>query len=313
MNARAKAMPAFLKQFHKIWVAYLLPIPLFLTPLKNWIRYLLLDTPHHLQNNNIMENPILFSLLLSVGLNFLVFLLAFKLQTDKLTDITYSATFVLLAAYFWTENSSPTHPFFLFLFLMPIVWAIRLGSYLFRRVLIKGRDHRFDEMRPVFIKFGAFWLLQAISVWIIALPFILALNADLIEANKALNSPLLPIGFFLWLVGFLIETIADYQKFHFRQNPQNNGRFMSEGLFSIVRFPNYLGEMLVWVGIFVAIIPILQSWEWLSIISPLWICFLLLKVSGIPYLEASNEKRYGAFKEFQIYKKSTKKIIPGVY
>ena len=88
---------------------------------------------------------------------------------------------------------------------------------------------------------------------------------------------------------------------------------MSEGLFSLVRFPNYAGEIMVWVGVFIACAPVLSGWEWVTIISPLWITSLLLGISGIPLLEQSNEEKYGHLASFQQYRASTAKLIPGIY
>ena len=260
-----------------------------------------------------MDSPIFIGLVLSVLFNVLVFLLAFRLQTDKLTDITYALTFALLAAYFWYTGAGNDQVYKICLFAMPLIWAIRLGSYLLRRVIIKGKDHRFDSFRHIFLRFLRFWLLQGFSIWIVSLPSILGLSASLEEVLIASNSMLFPIGLAIFSIGLLIETIADAQKFRFRMNPDNNGKFMDQGLFSIVRFPNYMGEILVWVGIFIAVMPTLQGLEWLSVISPIWICTLLIGLSGIPFLERSNKKRYGHLPEFQAYKASTKKLIPYLY
>lgn len=258
-------------------------------------------------------SPILLGLILATSFNLLIFLLAFKLQTDKLTDITYSLTFALLALYFWYTGAGRNEFYKLALMAMPVIWAVRLGTYLLRRVITKGKDHRFDSFRHNFVRFGRFWLLQGVSTWIVSLPAIIGLSASLEEMEVASNSPLMPIGIGIWAVGFIIESIADAQKFNFRMNPANEGKFMAEGLFSIVRFPNYTGEMMCWIGVFLAVIPVLQGMEWASIISPIWISFLLLFLSGIPFLERSNKKRYGHLPEFQTYKKETNKILPFIY
>jgi len=259
----------------------------------------------------VIQNPIIFSLLISVVFNLIVFLIAFKLQTDKLTDITYSATFSVIALVLLFANE--THTYRYIVAGMVLVWALRLGSYLLRRVIIKGKDDRFDSFRSSFTGFGKFFLLQAISIWIVALPFILALSSTAFEAELAMNSMFVPIGIFVFMVGWLLETIADAQKFKFRADKSNHGKFMGKGLFSLIRFPNYAGEILVWTGMFIISFPVMENMELLSIISPIWIIILLIKISGIPFLEASNKERYGHLEAFEDYKQNTKKLIPWVY
>ncbi len=258
-------------------------------------------------------SPILLALIVSVAINLFVFIFAYRLQTDKLTDITYACTFALLALFFWWRGMEKYSLFKVALLTMVVIWAIRLGMYLLRRVMLKGKDHRFDAFRHIFVRYLRFWMLQATSIWVIALPYIVGLSATAEEVSMVEQSPLLYIGITIWAVGFLIETIADAQKFKFRMNKVNDGKFMDKGLFSIVRFPNYTGEIFVWVGVFLTLIPILQGVEWATIISPLWIIFLLTSLSGVPFLERSNDKRYGHLPEFQAYRKNTKKMIPYLY
>jgi steroid 5-alpha reductase family enzyme len=257
-------------------------------------------------------HPLLLGLLLALSLNLLVFLFAFFLQTDKLTDLTYSATFILLVMVSLYKGD-PSHPYRLLLAVMPILWALRLGSYLFIRILGKGKDDRFDGFRHIWWKFGGFYLLQGLSVWLISLPFLLALSASKAQSTAAIFSNYLYFGIGIFLLGLMLESIADAQKYKFRTDPENQGKFMNKGLFRIVRFPNYAGEILVWTGIFIAAIPTFVGWQWVVIISPIWIAFLLVKVSGIPQLEAVHAEKYGDLAAFQKYTQETDKLIPGVY
>lgn len=257
--------------------------------------------------------PVLFSLLMAVGVNLLVFIPAYKYQTDKLTDVTYGFSFALVALSTLFLYGDFQQSYYLLMGLMPLLWAVRLGSYLLIRVLRKGKDNRFDDFRQVWWKFGGFWLLQGVSVWLISLPFVVALSITAAQASAALSSVSFPIGLAIFLFGFLVEAVADWQKFTFRNSPANDGKFMSKGLYSIIRFPNYAGEILVWVGIFIAATPILEGFEWLAIIGPLWIVVLLLFVSGVPTLEKANEEKYGHLAAFQRYREETDKLLPGVY
>lgn len=253
-------------------------------------------------------NPYLLSLLLSIALNLIIFLIAFRLQTDKLTDITYCSTFGIIAVVlFWDEDKLLLHR--QVITLMVLLWSVRLGSYLLRRTLQKGKDSRFDSFRHSVRGFGGFYLLQAISIWIISLPVIAALSYPIeLTGDISLFS-----GASIFILGWILETVADFQKFKFRSLPANNGKFMSSGLFKFIRFPNYLGEIMVWFGIFIAATPSLSGISWLTIIGPIWITLLLIKVSGIPYLERSNKERYGHLESFQQYQKTTRKLIPGIF
>lgn len=255
-------------------------------------------------------NPYLLSLLLCVAFNLVIFLIAFRLQTDKLTDITYCSTFGIVALILFWNYGSQSSFYRQAITFMVLLWAIRLGGYLFRRILQKGKDSRFDSFRHSIRGFGGFYTLQAISIWVVVLPVIAVLSSE-IDFSQHLG--MLTIGAIIFMIGWLLETVADNQKFKFRSLASNDGKFMASGLFSVIRFPNYLGEIMVWSGIFIAASPSLSGLSWLTIIGPIWIAFLLIKVSGIPYLERSNKERYGHLESFKQYQKSTKKLIPGIF
>ena len=106
----------------------------------------------------------------------------------------------------------------------------------------------------------------------------------------------------------MIETIADHQKFVFKN--KNPKKFIKSGLWKYSRYPNYFGEMLLWWGLFIMITPYLGGISLLTIIGPIFITFILLFVSGIPMLEKSYNQKYGKDKEYQEYKRSTSKLIP---
>lgn len=254
-------------------------------------------------------SPILSTLLIAVCLNLVVFIFAYRHQTDHYTDFTYSLTFIVVAIFAFFQSEVQNLPKFVLLALV-VVWALRLGGYLFSRIKSIGVDHRFDEMRPVWYRYIGFWILQGASVWIIATPFVVALSS---ETNFEKLLPVHLVGLLVWFVGLLLESIADFQKSRFRKDHKNDGQFMQSGLFSVLRYPNYLGEILIWIGIFIFATPCLVGIEWFSVISPLWIITLLLFISGIPYLQKQSEKRYGHLESYQSYKQSTKKLIPFLY
>ena len=245
-------------------------------------------------------------LLISLLLNGIFFIFAAVLRTDVFTDITYSLSFFLLSFYCLYRNPGISVFQMLPAFYV-IIWSIRLGIYLLRRILLIKIDHRFDDKRDSFLRFGAFWILQALTVWILILPVYGSASSDSLSSGITIW---FIIGSAAWLKGFIIETVSDYQKYIFKKNPDNKGKFISTGLWKYSRHPNYFGEILLWWGIAAACIPYFKGPEFLYLISPVFITFLLLKVTGIPLLEKSWEEKWGGDPEFQNYKKQTSLLIP---
>jgi steroid 5-alpha reductase family enzyme len=188
-----------------------------------------------------MENY-LFLLGLAVGINVLMFIPAFLFKTDKLTDISYAASFLILASVVASQSSQELGHIILYAFVT--LWSIRLGGFLLYRINKQGRDKRFDEMRSKFFSFLKFWLLQGVSVFVILLP------ALLYWQNENLNyNALSVIGAIIFIVGLSTEFLADIQKFNFNQRKNKKNAWIDEGLWSRSRHPNYFGEISVWVGI----------------------------------------------------------------
>jgi len=231
------------------------------------------------------------TLLFSVIFNLVVFIPAFILKTDKLTDLSYSLTFIVATIYVFFSRPYSTGS--LLLLIMVLIWALRLGIFLFVRIRNQKKDSRFDNMRGDFFKFMGFWLLQGLTVWLVLLPVILY------------DGKFFIIGMLIWLIGFLIESFADFQKFAFNNNSKNSKKFITTGLWKYSRHPNYLGEMLCWIGIYV----FAGVWSW-GIISPLYIIGLLVFVSGIPLLEKKADKVWGHLQSYKKYKKETPVLVP---
>jgi len=122
------------------------------------------------------------------------------------------------------------------------------------------------------------------------------------------------VGWGLWLAGILIESIADFQKYNFRQDPSNKDKWISTGLWSIVRFPNYLGEIMLWTGLYLSASSTFKgAWEYAGGISPIFVALLLTQLSGIPILERQNLKRWKDNAEFMRYFRNTYRLIPYLY
>ena len=186
------------------------------------------------------------------------------------------------------------------------VWTLRLGIFLYKRIVKAGEDIRFRDIKKSLPKFLMTWTLSAL--WV----FLTTVNAiTLITLN-----PLEPIGIFfimgalLWLLGFGFEVIADRQKKHFSEQPKNEGRFITQGLWSVSRHPNYFGEIILWAGIAIISLPFLSGWQFVTLVSPVFVFLLLTRISGLPFLEDKAEKKWGEDKDYIEYKKRTPILVP---
>ena len=232
------------------------------------------------------------------------FVFAASFRTDKVTDLSYSLSFVSLTlVLFLLAGPTPTRAL---VSVAVVLWGLRLGAYLLRRVIRTGRDERFDSMRGRVARFAAFWLFQGITVWVVMIPTTVVLSASALPGLEWSAF----VGGALWLVGFCLEWVADTQKYRFRNDPANTGRWMDSGLWRYSRHPNYFGEILCWVGLSVVSTRFLSGWLWLTLLCPLFLALLLLFVSGIPTVEKRSDKRYGAHKEYQEYKRTTSALVP---
>jgi steroid 5-alpha reductase family enzyme len=246
---------------------------------------------------------------LSIGLAFLIqwlaFIPAYFLQTEKFFDLTGSITYIsvtTIALIF----SAGTDGRSILVSALVVIWAIRLGSFLFGRIRKAGKDDRFDEIKPSFIRFLNVWTIQ--GLWV-TFTMAAALVAITTTNRKELDLFAL-VGFLVWVFGFTIEVIADSQKSRFSANPDNKGKFIQTGLWSRSRHPNYFGEIVLWVGVAIIALPVLQGWQWVALISPLFVTLLLTRVSGVPLLEKKADKKWGGQEDYESYKKRTPVLIP---
>ncbi len=248
---------------------------------------------------------LIYALLISIVFNLSMFMVAFKNKTDRLTDISYALTFFALVLYAMVKDGGALFQKWI-LASMVLFWASRIGVYLYIRINKAGKDNRFDGMRDNFWKFGRFWFLQAITVWAVMLGPIL-----FIEKGVKPITTFMIVGFLVWLVGLVIETTADWQKFQFSQNAKNKGKWIDSGIWKYSRHPNYFGEILVWFGVYIFVVSGLSGVDqYYAMVGPLFISFLLLFVSGIPLLEKSADAKWGKDKKYQAYKESTSILLP---
>ena len=186
------------------------------------------------------------------------------------------------------------------------VWAVRLGSFLFARVKRAGQDRRFTHIKPLFFRFLFTWTLGGTWVFITMAAGLAAMTS---QSRVPIDSFFI-LGALLWIAGFTIEVVADRQKTAFRKDPANAEKFITTGLWSLSRHPNYFGEILLWIGIAVVSLPVLEGWQWVTLVSPVFVGFLLLKISGVPLLENLAGARWGDDPAYKEYKARTPTLVP---
>jgi len=238
-------------------------------------------------------------------LQWLAFIPAYIWQTEKFFDITGSASYIIVAGL--TLALGPARDArSVLLFMLVVIWATRLGMFLLRRVHRSGKDARFDDIKPSIPRFLMTWTLQ--GLWIS-----LTLAATLAAMTTPVRSPLGAvsyIGLGLWILGISIEALADAQKSRFRSDLGNKGKFIHTGLWSWSRHPNYFGEIILWIGMAVIASPVLRGWQWITLISPIFVMLLLTRVSGIPMLEKRADEKWGGQDSYELYKHRTSILIP---
>jgi steroid 5-alpha reductase family enzyme len=249
---------------------------------------------------------------IAVGLAFLIqwlaFIPAYLFQTEKFLDLTGSITYISVVgvALCYSRYSTELDARSILLAALVMIWALRLGTFLFRRIQKAGKDDRFDEIKPSFIRFLNFWTIQGLWVTLTAATTLVGITTT---TRKDLDVFAI-LGFLVWAFGFAFEVIADSQKSRFNSDPANKGKFIQTGLWSHSRHPNYFGEIILWVGIAIIAIPVIQGWQWVAMISPIFVTLLLTRVSGIPPLEEKADKKWGGQEDYEAYKKSTPVLIP---
>lgn len=249
---------------------------------------------------------------IAVGLAFLIqwlaFIPAYIFQTEKFFDLTGSITYISVigVAFCYSRNSVPMDARSVLVAALVIIWAIRLGTFLFSRIRKAGKDDRFDEIKPNFLSFLNVWTIQGLWVTFTAAAALVAITTT---TRKDLDAFAI-VGLIVWVIGFAIEITADSQKSRFNADPNNKGKFIQTGLWSRSRHPNYFGEIVLWIGVAIIALPVLHGWTWVAMISPLFVTLLLTRVSGVPLLEKKADKKWGGQADYEAYKKNTPVLIP---
>jgi steroid 5-alpha reductase family enzyme len=243
--------------------------------------------------------------ILAFVIQWVVFVPSYLLQTERLFDLTGGLTYITVAVAAALLSESPDTRAWL-LAAMVVMWAVRLSSYLFLRIRRAGSDKRFDDIKPSFPRFLNTWTLQGLWVTITASAALAAITG----ATRVELGTVTAIGLVVWVVGIGLEIVADAQKSRFRADPANKGRFIHTGLWAWSRHPNYFGEITLWIGVAIVALPVLRGWQWVTLISPLFVILLLTRVSGVPLLEKSADKRWGGEADYEDYKARTPVLLP---
>jgi len=254
---------------------------------------------------------LIFCFLYSYIVHWIFFIHAYIFQTEHYFDATGSFTYISLSIILifnsiFNSSFEGLNPYTYLIGIMVILWSLRLGMFLFKRVKDVGQDIRFLEMKKDFFWFFMTWTLSGLWVFLTYVAGLSAMTSiNLIENMSFYHFIFMLTGFLLWVVGFVIEILADNQKKIFRENPSNKGKFISSGLWAWSRHPNYFGEIILWLGIAIIAFPSMEGGEFLGLISPLFVYVLLTKISGIPMLEKSSDNKWGLEEDYIKYKKTT--------
>ncbi|MBT8061880.1 MAG: DUF1295 domain-containing protein [Xanthomonadales bacterium] len=222
----------------------------------------------------------------------------------SIVDVFWSLMFLVAAVTYYLAAPG-TGPMAGLVLALTAIWAIRLSAYIAWRNHGEPEDHRYQEIRKnnqpgfrfksLYIVFG----LQAFLAWVISLPLMVALS------GQASPGPLAYAGVALWLVGFIFESVGDLQLARFKANPENQGKVLDSGLWRYTRHPNYFGNFTLWWGFYLLA---LSAGGWWTIVSPLLMSFLLLKVSGVALLEKDIGERRPSYAK---YIENTNAFFPG--
>jgi steroid 5-alpha reductase family enzyme len=252
-----------------------------------------------------------FSAILCFGIQMTAWVPASFLQTERFYDLTGGLTYIILAITTLMLGAKEEDPSTreLIVTVLVIIWAIRLSSFLFLRIHHAGKDGRFDDLKTSPVRFLIPWSLQGLWIFV-------TMNVVIVINSQSGTSPELTawdaMGVVLWTAGFCVEVVADRQKSAFNAKPENEGRWIDEGLWSISRHPNYLGEILLWSGIALFGVPCFSGLEWAAWVSPVFVYLLLTKVSGVPILDRRGLEKWGEEPGYLEYRSTTPLLFPSL-
>ncbi len=277
---------------------------------------------NHLKN--LLNIAVVFSLTMALGfatqnkivingiilvfiIHWILYIPANIFKTEKFYDLTGSFSYISVISYILYSKVQDFGSGIgeVVISLAIIIWSARLGTFLFLRIKKAGEDKRFREFKKSWSKFLVAWTTSGMWVTICSACAMTAVASEnIIELNIAFY-----MGLILFIIGFSIEIIADYQKTKFRSVSANKDKFITSGLWSKSRHPNYVGEIILWLGISVMSFSNLEGLQYITLISPIFTYWLLVYISGVSILEKSGQEKWGHLTEYQDYIKKTPKLV----
>ena len=256
---------------------------------------------------------IMVAMVISFAIHWILFVPSYIFQTEKFYDLTGSLTYVTVLSFVVFIKKTTVHEMLdlrsLLIYGCIMIWTVRLGGFLFWRVLKDGHDKRFKTILPSFTQLFMTWTLSAAWVFIQSLSALVALTV-ISTVEMGLVGWL---GLVLWIFGFGFEVLADHQKTKFKADPANDGKFITGGLWDVSRHPNYFGEIVLWLGISVMAVPVMSGLQYVSLVSPVFGFLLIYYVSGVRMLEARSDKKWANNAEYQEYKRNTPVFFPKLF
>ena len=252
-------------------------------------------------------SSVVMAVCLAYLIQWLLFIPAYVFQTEKFYDLSGGLTYITVVIFSLAVTSnSGINVANLIIAIFIIIWAIRLSSFLFLRISKDGEDKRFRSIKPNLTQFFMTWTLQGMWVSLCSMCALTAINTGRLEVMNIFFI----IGACIFVMGLYIEIKADNQKSRFRSIPENRDRFITDGLWSKSRHPNYFGEVLLWSGIAVMSVSALEGLQYITLISPIFTYLLLVHVSGVRMLEARADIKWGQDPEYKNYVEKTPMLFP---
>ena len=258
----------------------------------------------HLTGSVIVKNAVL----LAYAIHWIAYIPAYLFQTEKFYDLTGSVTYlsVVWFVFLSTYQSISLNFGNLILVLLISIWTIRLGLFLFMRIHKAGEDKRFRTIKTSASQFFMTFTISGLWVTLCSMCALVAISSP----EGLVMNALTYVGIILFIIGFGIEIVADNQKTAFRSIEANKDSFITSGLWSKSRHPNYFGEVLLWFAIAVISFSSLEGLQLITLISPVFTYILLVYVSGVRMLEDMNDKKWADDEQYKSYKKNTPMLFP---
>ena len=258
----------------------------------------------HLTGSVIVKNAVL----LAYVIHWIAYIPAYVFQTEKFYDLTGSVTYlsVVWFVFLSTYQSISLNFRNLILVLLISIWTIRLGLFLFMRIHKAGEDKRFRTIKTSASQFFMTFTISGLWVTLCSMCALVAISSP----EGLVMNALTYVGIILFIIGFGIEIVADNQKTAFRSIEANKDSFITSGLWSKSRHPNYFGEVLLWFAIAVISFSSLEGLQLITLISPIFTYILLVYVSGVRMLEDMNDKKWADDEQYKSYKKNTPMLFP---